>query len=84
MAQAVKNLPAMRETLVQSSCNPGSGRSLKNGMVSPPIFLPGELHGQWSLAGYSPGGRKELGMIERLTLSHFHCNIKSLLLLVFS
>ena len=24
-----------------------------------PIFLPGESHGQWSLAGYSPWGCKE-------------------------
>ena len=36
-----------------------------------PVFLPGELHGQRSLAGYSPWGCKELGMTERLTLSHF-------------
>ena len=36
-----------------------------------PIFLPGELHGQRSLAGYSPWGRKELDMTERLTLTYF-------------
>ena len=24
-----------------------------------PVFLPGEFHGQWSLAGHSPWGRKE-------------------------
>ena len=29
-----------------------------------PVFLPGKLHGQWSLAGYSPGGRKELNTTE--------------------
>jgi len=34
-----------------------------------PIFLPGESHGQRSLAVYSPWGRKELGITERLTLS---------------
>ena len=27
-----------------------------------PVFLPGEFHGQWSLAGYSPWGRRELDM----------------------
>ena len=32
-----------------------------------PVFFPGEFHGQKSLAGYSPRGRKES---ERLTLSH--------------
>ena len=35
-----------------------------------PVFLPGELHGQRSLAVYSPWGRKESDMTERLTLSH--------------
>ena len=32
-----------------------------------PVFLPGEFHGQRSLAGYSPWGHKELDMTERLT-----------------
>jgi len=36
-----------------------------------PVFLPGESHGQRSLAGYSPWGRKELDMAEQLTLSLF-------------
>ena len=35
---------------------PGSGRSLEEGMVTTPIFLPGEPHGQRSLEGYSPWG----------------------------
>ena len=34
-----------------------------------PVFSPGESHGQRSLAGYSPWGRKELDMTEWL---HFH------------
>ena len=29
-----------------------------------PVFLPGESHGQWSLVGYSPWGRKESGTTE--------------------
>ena len=33
------------------------------------IFLPGESHGQRSLAGYRPWGRKESDTTERLTLS---------------
>ena len=37
-----------------------------------PVFLPGKSHGQRSLAGYSPWGRKESDTIEWLTLSiHF-------------
>ena len=33
---------------------PGSGRSPGEGNGSPTLFLPGESHGQRSLAGYSP------------------------------
>ena len=33
-----------------------------------PAFLSGEAHGQRSLAGYSPCGRKESDTTERLTL----------------
>ena len=31
---------------------------------STPVFLPGESHGQRSLGGYSPQGRKESDMTE--------------------
>ena len=34
-----------------------------------PVFLPGEFHGLRNLEGYSPWGRKESDMTERLTLS---------------
>ena len=33
-----------------------------------PVYLPGESHGQRSLVGCSPWGRKELGTTEQLTL----------------
>ena len=36
------------------------------------VFLPGEVHGQRSLVGYSPWGHKQLDMAERLTLSHMY------------
>ena len=36
-----------------------------------PVFLPGEFHGQRSLASYSPRGHKESDMTERLTLFTF-------------
>jgi len=45
--------------------SPGEG----NGSHSSNIFLPGKPHGQRSLAGYSPWGRKELDVTERLMLS---------------
>ena len=40
-----------------------------------PLFLPGESHGQWSLVGYSPWGRKESNMTEQPithTRTHTH------------
>ena len=49
---AVKNLPAMQETQVRSL---GWEDPLEEGMATTPGFLPGESHGQRSLAGYSVG-----------------------------
>ena len=37
-----------------------------------PVLLPGKSHGQRSLAGYSPRGRKELDATERLRTAQ-HC-----------
>ena len=37
-----------------------------------PLFLPGESHGRWNLAGYSPWGRKELDTTERLHFTSLH------------
>ena len=45
-------------------------QELNQGLLqSTPVLLPGKSHGQRSLVGYSPLGRKELEMIEQL---HFH------------
>ena len=56
VAQTVKNLPAMQETCVPSLCWEDP---LEKGMTTTPAFLPGEFHGQRSLAGYSPWGRSQ-------------------------
>ena len=32
-----------------------------------PVFLPGKFHGQRSLVGYSPWGRRESDMTEQLS-----------------
>ena len=56
VAQMVKNLPAMQETWVRSL---GWEDPLEKEMATTPGSLPGEFHGQRSLAGYSPRGRKE-------------------------
>ena len=44
-----------------------------------PVLLPGESHGQRSLAGYRPWGRKESDTTERLTLSFFELLVKEIL-----
>ena len=38
-------------------------------MLPTPVFLPGQFHGQRSLAGYSPWGCKELDTTEGLTFT---------------
>ena len=46
---------------------PGSGRFPWRRKWQPnSVFLPGKSHGQGSLAGFSPWGRKELDMTQRL------------------
>ena len=57
---------------------------LQGEMVPTPVFLPGESHGQRSLVGYSPWGRKELDMTEQLS-AHIHTTKDqiSIILLVY-
>ena len=64
VAQMVKNLPAGQETWVQSL---DWEDPLEEGMATTPVFLPGELHGQRSLVGYSARGCKESDTTERLS-----------------
>ena len=56
IAQLVKNLPAMQETQVQFL---GQEDSLEKGPATDSSILPGEFHGQRSLADYYPWGRKK-------------------------
>ena len=56
VAQRVKHLPAMQETWFQSLVGKIPWRRK---WQPTPIFMPGESHGQRSLMGYSPWGRKE-------------------------
>ena len=66
MAQAVKRLPTVQETWVRSLRQEDP---LEKEMATHSSILAGESHGQRSLVGYSPWGRKESGMTEQL---HFH------------
>ena len=54
----------MQEMQVQSL---GQEDPLEEGMATIPVFLPGEAHGQRSLAGYSPRSCKESAMTEQLS-----------------
>ena len=66
MAQTVKRLPTMRETRFQSL---GGEDALEKDMATHSSILAWKSHGQRSLVGYSPWGRKESDTIEQL---HFH------------
>ena len=66
LAQIVKNLPTMQETRFDPWVSQIFwGRE----WLPTPVFLPGQFHGQRSLADYSPWSRKGSAMTERLTLS---------------
>ena len=63
----VKNPPANAGDIRDTASIPGSGRSPGGGHGNPLQYPCLENpHGQRSLVGYSPGGRKELDMTERL------------------
>ena len=56
VAQTVKNPPAMQETWIQSL---RWEDPLEKGMATHSSILAWRIHGQRSLAGYSPWGCKE-------------------------
>ena len=66
MTHKVKNLSAMWETQVW-------GRKIpwRRKWQPIPVFLPGKSHGQRSLAGYSPWGRKESDTTKRLHFTSY-------------
>ena len=71
VASVEKNQPANAGDIRDADSIPGSGRSPgEREWLPAPIFLPGELHGQRSLVGYSPWGCKESDITEQLTLHY--------------
>ena len=65
VAQTVKNLPAMWETWVR----PSSREEFQYSSLENP-------HGQRSLAGYSPWGRKESDITEQPSTAHPECSTR--------
>ena len=68
MAQKVKNLPQYRR--------PGFDLWVRKipwrrEWQTTPVFLPGEFHGQRSLAGYSPWNHEDSDTTEQLTLKYW-------------
>ena len=54
----------------------GQEDPLEEEMATHPSTQPGESHGQRSLAGYSPWGRKELDMTEATEQARMTIQIK--------
>ena len=65
----VKNPPAHEGDMRDVDSVPGLGRSSGEGNGRQPtsVFLPGEAHGQRSLAGYSLGVTKSQTQLKRLS-----------------
>ena len=63
----VENLSAMQETWVLSL---GWVDPLRRKWQPTPLSVPGKFHGQRSLVGYSPWGRRVLDMTEWLSQAH--------------
>ena len=61
VAQMVKNLPAIQEIWFQFL---GQDDPWRREWLPTLVFLPGEFHGQRSLADYIPWGCKNLDMTE--------------------
>ena len=68
VAQRLKHLPPRWETQVRSL---GWEDPRRRKWQPTPVFLPGKSHGQRSLVGYSPLGRKELDTTEQLHFTSF-------------
>ena len=60
VAQVVKSPPANGGDLRDVGSIPASEDPLEE-VTAVPVFLPGESHGQRSLAGYSSGGLQRVG-----------------------
>ena len=70
--EVVKNPPANTGDTRDAGLFPGSGRSPGGGSGNSLQYSCLEIfHGQSIMLGYSPWGRKESDMTERLSLAHY-------------
>ena len=60
----VKTLPVNAGDMRDATRSLGQEDPLEEGLAATPVFLPGEFHGQRSLVGYSPWGRKEVDRLK--------------------
>ena len=74
MVQTGKNLPVVQKT---GALSLGQEDPWGRKWQTTPVFLSGEFHGQKSLAGYSPWGRKESDLTEPPTLSFISTLVSS-------
>ena len=68
----VKNPSANARDLRDSGQIPGLEDLLEEGMATHSTILPGESHGQRSLAGYSPQDHKVLDITKVTYYAHLH------------
>ena len=74
-APGVRNLPANAGRHQRQGFDPWVGKiPWRRAWQPAPVLLPGESHGQTSLAGHSPWGHKESDMTERLHTHAHACN----------
>ena len=77
VAQEVKNPPASAGDIKRLGFDPWVGKiSWRRKWQLTPVFLPGESHGQRSLAGYSSWGRRELDMTEVTERANIYIQIQ--------
>ena len=81
VGQLVKNLPTMQETWFDSQVGKIPWRRK---WQPPPVFLPGESHGQRSLAGYSPWDHKSRTRLSDQTTTTTTRQLGKALLFCFS
>ena len=75
----VKNLPCECRRYKRRGFSPWIGRiPWRRAWQPTPVFLPGESHGQRSLAGYSLYGRKELDTTEATLHAQAHLTIENI------